>query len=69
MSDDLRISAEELRRRMQVGEEFTVVDVRNPHAWADARDMAAGAVRLTVDDFDRELPNIPRDKPIVAYCT
>ena len=69
MSDDLRISADELKRRMTAGEEFTIIDVRNPHAWAEARDMAGGAIRLALDDADASLPRLPRDKPIVTYCT
>lgn len=69
MADDLRISAEELRRRMEAGEEFTIIDVRNPHAWAEATDMAAGAIRVALDDAEEAIGRIPRNKPIVTYCT
>jgi len=69
MADDLRISADELRTRMGAGEEFTIIDVRNPHAWADATDMAAGAIRVALDDADKAIGRIPRNKPIVTYCT
>jgi len=69
MADDLRISADELRRRMEAGDEFTIIDVRNPHAWADATDMAAGAIRISLDDADEAIGLIPRNKPIVTYCT
>ena len=69
MADDLRISADELRRRMQAGEEFTIIDVRNPHAWAEATDMAAGAIRVAPDDADQAIGRIPHNKPIVTYCT
>jgi rhodanese-related sulfurtransferase len=69
MPDDLRISADELRRRMEAGDEFTIIDVRNPHAWADATDMAAGAIRISLDDADEAIGLIPRNKPIVTYCT
>jgi rhodanese-related sulfurtransferase len=69
MPDDLRISADELKRRMATGERFTVIDVRNPHAWAEAGDTASGAMRVALDNVDQELPRIPRDKPIVTYCT
>jgi len=69
MPDDLRISADELRRKMEAGDEFTIIDVRNPHAWADATDMAAGAVRISLDEADEAIGRIPRNKPIVTYCT
>ena len=67
--DDLRISADELSRRMQAGEQFTIVDARNPHAWADATDMAASAIRIAPDEADEAIGRIPRNKPIVTYCT
>ena len=69
MAGDLRISAGELRRRMEAGEEFTILDVRNPRAWAEATDMAAGAIRVALDDADEAIGRIPRNKPIVTYCT
>jgi hypothetical protein len=35
MADAPRITVEELKRRMDAGEDFTVIDVRNPNAWAE----------------------------------
>ena len=35
MDDALRITVEELKKRMDAGEDFTVIDVRNPEAWAE----------------------------------
>ncbi len=67
--DDLRITGEELRRRMEAGEEFTIIDVRNPHAWAEATDMAAGAIRVSLDAADEAIDRLPRNKPLVVYCT
>ena len=69
MSDDLRISADELKRRMEAGEDFIIIDVRNPRAWAEASDMASQAIRIALDDANASLAHLPRDKPIVAYCT
>lgn len=69
MPDELRISAAELKRRMAAGEEFTIVDTRNPHAWNESRDKAAGAIRVPVNEADVRVPGLPREKPVVAYCT
>jgi hypothetical protein len=33
MPDNLRITVDELRKRMEAGEDFTIVDTRNPQAW------------------------------------
>jgi rhodanese-related sulfurtransferase len=35
VDDALRITVEELKKRMDAGEDFTVIDVRNPEAWAE----------------------------------
>lgn len=69
MPHDLRITAEELRQRIEAGEDFTILDVRNPQAWAEATDMASDAMRVALDDADEAIPRIPRDRPIVTYCT
>jgi rhodanese-related sulfurtransferase len=69
MPEDLRMNADELKKRMESGEEFTIIDVRNPNAWAEATDMAVGANRVSLDEIDKLLPQLPRDQAIVAYCT
>jgi rhodanese-related sulfurtransferase len=69
MADDLRISADELKRRINNGEEFTVADARNPRAWAESNDKACNAIRVAADDSDAVLSGLPRDKPVVIYCT
>ncbi len=68
MSEAPRISAKELKRRMQ-NEAFTLIDTRNPQAWAESDVKAAGAVRIPLDEFERHLGELPKNKPIVAYCT
>jgi len=68
-NSDLRINAEELKGRMAAGEEFTILDARNPQAWAEASDMAGGGLRVDAHAPEAALPRIPRTKPVVAYCT
>ena len=69
MADALRITVEELKRRINAGERFTFIDTRNPSAWAEADTMIPGALRITADTPEGNLSAIPRDKPIVTYCT
>ena len=69
MAEGPRITADQLRRRMQAGEDFTVLDVRNPQAWAESAVKARGAIRVSLDSFEQLLPRIPKSKPIVTYCT
>jgi hypothetical protein len=35
MADAPRITVEELKKHLDAGEDFTVIDVRNPNAWAE----------------------------------
>ena len=69
MADALRITVDELKRRMDAGEDFTVIDVRNPQAWAASDTMLPKAIRVTPDKLEEILPRIPKNKPVVAYCT
>jgi rhodanese-related sulfurtransferase len=69
MADALRITVDELRRRMEAGEDFTVIDVRNPQAWAQSDVTLPEAIRVPLEKLDESPDKIPRGKPIVTYCT
>jgi rhodanese-related sulfurtransferase len=69
MADAPRIAVDELKRRMEAGEDFVVIDVRNPQAWAESETMLPEAIRLPMDKLEENLSKIPKDRPIVAYCT
>lgn len=69
MPDALRITVDELRKRMEAGEDFTVIDVRNPQAWAQSDSKIPEAIRLPMDEWDKNLAQIPKGRPVVAYCT
>jgi len=69
MTDAPRITVDELKRRMEAGENFVLIDVRNPQAWAESDTMLPEAIRVPMDKLEKVLPSIPKDKPTVAYCT
>ncbi len=69
MADAPRITVQELKRRMDAGEDFTVIDVRNPAAWAETDTVIPQALRVRLDKLAETLPRIPRNRPAVAYCT
>jgi len=69
MAEGPKITAEELKRRMQAGEDFTVIDVRNPIAWAESDVKARNAIRVPLNNLEQYLPRIPKNRPIVTYCT
>jgi rhodanese-related sulfurtransferase len=54
---------------MDAGEDFTVIDTRNPHAWAESDIMLPKAIRFPIDKLEENLSRIPKNRPVVAYCT
>jgi rhodanese-related sulfurtransferase len=69
MADAPRVTIKELQRRMDAGEDFTVIDTRNPKAWAESDIMLPEAIRFPTDKLEENLSRIPRNRPVVAYCT
>jgi rhodanese-related sulfurtransferase len=67
--DALRITTDEVRKRLQAGEDFVFVDTRNPQAWAQSDVKVQRAIRVPLDDLDQHISEIPKDKSIVSYCT
>ena len=64
-----RISAVDVKARLEGGEPLVFVDCRNPKAWSESDVKLPGAIRVESDRVKEHLHEIPRDKPIVAYCT
>jgi rhodanese-related sulfurtransferase len=69
MVDAPRISVDDLRKRIKGGEDFTFVDTRNPQAWGESDVMMPEAVRVPLDQLEQRISRIPKDKPVVTYCT
>jgi rhodanese-related sulfurtransferase len=69
MPEAPRITAQELRRRMEAGEDFTIIDVRNPQAWGQSDSMIPEAIRIPLDEFEQKLSLIAKNRPVVTYCT
>lgn len=69
MVDPVRMSKEDVKRRMDSGEEIVFLDVRNPGPWEQAARKIKGATRIALTELDQHLESIPRDKPVVTYCT
>jgi rhodanese-related sulfurtransferase len=54
---------------MEAGEELIFVDTRNPQAWSQSDVKLPKAIRVPLDSLDENLSKIPKDRPIVTYCT
>jgi rhodanese-related sulfurtransferase len=64
-----RVTVDEVRERMERGEQLAFVDTRNPQAWGEAETKLPGAVRVPADELEQHLDEIPRDRAVITYCT
>ncbi len=64
-----RITADQLRRRMDRGERPVIIDARSADAWSEATSQAAGSIRVPPDDVASDVDEISKGRPVVAYCT
>lgn len=64
-----RIPVAELKRLMDEGKAPTIVDVRNRSAHLHDPRRVPGALRMTIDEIDARLGDLPRDREIILYCT
>jgi rhodanese-related sulfurtransferase len=64
-----RITADEVKERMDRGEQFAFVDTRNPKAWAESDRKLPNAIRVPAEELDQHLDEIPRDRAVLTYCT
>ena len=64
-----RVTVDELKERMDRGEQFAFVDTRNPKAWGEAETKLPGAIRVPADEVEKRLGEIPKDRVVITYCT
>jgi rhodanese-related sulfurtransferase len=64
-----RVTVDEVKERLERGEEFTFVDTRNPQAWEEATTKLPGAIRVPEKEVEPHLSEIPHDRTAITYCT
>ena len=69
MVEVTRVTAEEVRERMDRGEKFTFVDARNEQAWSESDVKLPGAIRIPADEAGKRVGDLPKDRTIITYCT
>jgi len=62
-----RITPEELRDRLEAGEELLIVDLRTG-AGGD-HGTIPGSVRISAEDLQSDAQTIPRDRDIILFCS
>lgn len=51
------------------GQPIAFIDSRNPIAWGSSKVRLPGALRIPIDEVERHLPALPRDRRLIVYCT
>ena len=64
-----RVTVEEIKDRMNRGEEFVFVDTRNPQAWGEATAKLPNALRIPADQVDVLAKEVAHDRTVITYCT
>ena len=64
-----RVTVDEVKERMDRGEQFTFVDTRNPKAWGEATTKLPGAIRVPAEEVQDRIDEIPNDRTVITYCT
>ena len=64
-----RVTADEVKERLDRGEPLVFLDTRNPTAWGEADTKLPGAIRMSADEVEQRLGEIPRDRTVITYCT
>ena len=69
MGEIPRITIDEVKRRMDRGEQVLFIDTRNHHDWSESEVKLPGARRIHFKALEQHLDELPRDRLIVTYCT
>lgn len=64
-----RLSPEELRRKIEAGEELVILDLRTALDAARLPVTIPGGRWIATDMLDEQLADIPRDRELVLYCS
>lgn len=64
-----RISVDELKQKLDAGEEVVIVDLRHSVDFEADPETIPGAFRIDAKDLEEKDDRLPRDREIILYCT
>jgi membrane protein DedA with SNARE-associated domain len=64
-----RITPDELRQKLDAGEDIVVVDLRDSLEFEADTGAVPGALHMLPDELDARHEEIPRDREVILYCT
>lgn len=69
MSETLALTVAQVKGLVDRGEPVVFIDSRNPIAWGSSRVKLPGALRIPIDQVERHVAALPRDRRLIVYCT
>ena len=64
-----RLTVADVNALIERAEPLAFIDSRNPIAWGSSKVKLPGALRIPIDEVERHLPTLPRDRRLIVYCT
>jgi 3-mercaptopyruvate sulfurtransferase SseA len=64
-----RITVQELKAKVDKGEDLVIIDVRTGEDYQGSRIKIKGAVRIPIVQLEERYKELPKDKQIILYCT
>ena len=64
-----RITADELKQKIDAGEELVIVDLRHSVDFEADPHTIPGAFRMDAKDLEEKDDRLPRDRDVILYCT
>jgi rhodanese-related sulfurtransferase len=64
-----RLTVADVKGLIDRKEPITFIDSRNPIAWGSSNVILPGALRIPIDEVERHLQDLPRDRRLIVYCT
>ncbi len=64
-----RISPEELKQKLDAGEDLVIVDLRHSLDFEAEPQMIPGAHRMDAAEMEEASEVVPRDRDVILYCT
>jgi hypothetical protein len=64
-----RITAEELKQKLDAGENVVIVDLRHSVDFEADPHTIPGAFRMDAKELEEKDDRLPRDREVILYCT
>ena len=65
----VKMSVDEIKRRMDEGEPIIFIDTRNQRTWNESKVKLPGALHIQHGELEKHLGSLPRDRLIITYAT